>query len=307
MQNPQKRFSFAILSVIVISHVSGCSCKNAAEATPDGGKNEIIDNKQCKENLVEEYERRDRLTKQLLGDASWLAIQTDDQEAKEISDYLNNNLYTVMNVGSRFIGFDDPAGNQPIPLLFIFGNEMDESPNLTELVPNIPAFAWVMPTQPTPIMMIKDSHLSRFANALIVLHEGNHAKHFYSLPKDSPYPTTLEFAEEEVRVYEFQFRLADKVGGEKFTDLVNEQVELYKIPDLKMTDDENVKLQKKQLAIINDIFKDRGEVEQWLLYTQFLLEAKFRYIDEILPNDEKSANEIKTKVYLEMVNKGLKK
>lgn len=300
---------FTSLAILISSMMFGCECASFVQPkiADSGVQSESASNdgKHYKDRILAEYSKRQELQDKFLANAAWLARKTDDSEALEISIFLNSNVYSVINIGSNLVDFDKELRKQPVPLFILMGNEAEESEDLTNMFPEKNILGYVKPFGGVPLMVIDNKGLSKFASALIILHEGKHAKSVYSAQNEGSGANNLEIAREEVLAYEFEMRLLDKVGGIQYANLIEEQMKFYEKSAPKMKDSEAKKIYERQLVAINEIFGDNGPFEANFLWTQFTLETKFRYIDRVFP-DKNSAMDVKMTVYLENSGGGLK-
>lgn len=308
MQKLQTRFSY--FSVLFFFLIASCSCKSVPQPLPDAGNTKeatlpktLSDKaKEAKGKLIVEYQLRQQMQKRFISDACSIAKETADKEALDICAYLKANVITSMNIGSELITFDTETKNQPIPMLVVMGDELSE----IGLSLNENLIAAVLPLRPTPLMIVRVKFLSRLVGGIVVLHEGEHARFFYSLPKDSPALTPLEMALEEVRAYEFQIRLIGKIGGKKYAAVVADMVERLKKNGPPMTEEESEKLGESHFASIDEIFGTSDDAERRFFLSMIYLESKFQLVDQSLPDKELAAN-VKAAIYLSSVEGGPKK
>ena len=86
------------------------------------------------QRIEAEYKHRQEVQKEFLSAASWLAEKTDDAEAREISNLLNDNVVTYMTIGPKIVSFDHSNKKRPIPLLIVEGMSLMISPTLKQLI-----------------------------------------------------------------------------------------------------------------------------------------------------------------------------
>lgn len=285
MFNLLKRLMFVSLIIFAVLSMVGCRCQNYVQ-TPAAISADSKTNRETQ--------------KQFLAAAERLAKETGDQEAIEISEFLNSNIVTVMDVGTQLKPVGDVPAERPVPLLIVSEENLSGSDDISDFTRNENIFGVTKPFASYPLIIIKNRKLSRLSSALLILHMGCHAKSYYSYPKKVRAMVSLETVEEEVRILEFEMRLLDKVGGTKYADLVNEQVSKYLETDLPMSEEEAAALEKHQRAALIDIFGDFSAADQRYFWTRFVLETKFREFDLFLP-DKKYTSGLKELTYQEMV------
>lgn len=302
MFNPKKRLMFALFVISIIAIVAGCGCKSAAEVRPDSGafcelrtdrpKPPELSAKQYKQKVLDEYEVRKETQKLLLSDASWLAKETGDKQALEISELLEANAVTYINIGPHLVTFDVVERAHRVPMVLIMGDELKD----LEITMSDEVIAQVLPLSSTPLFLVRDMHASKLANALVILHEGEHLVFFFSLPDDAFPMARLDVAREEVRAYELEIRLLDKVGGEKYASLVNAQIDRIEKNLPPSPDDKE--FARLRDDVFNNVFEVRSAYESRYFRALLLLEANYRIIEKTLP-DKSAADNIKATMYLE--------
>ncbi|MEK7625712.1 MAG: hypothetical protein AAB467_05220 [Patescibacteria group bacterium] len=248
-------------------------------------------------------------TRLILAFGGWLAEKANDREAREVIDYLSANLYSVINIGSDIYTSENTDREHPVALFIFEGNMLTETPGLDQFLSDkSAASAWVLDTRPVPMIVFGTDGKSRFMIALMILHEGMHIMRMNSRPAGSPYDTEADVTRDEVRVYEFEMRLFDKLGGKRYAAMVNKQVTLLKknpksLDKLKtqLPQDELQKMYGEQNTELASIFDSRGANVAQMLWITFYLETRFRFIDSRVPNKEAAA-ELKANVYDNLVH-----
>ena len=259
------------------------------------------------QKIQAEYKHREEVQKEFLSATCELAEKTDDAEAREICKMMNANAVTYMPIGSNIVTFDKRNMKQPVPLLIVEGNEFDEFPNLKEMDAKINGVGYLIQGKPFPLMIVKNKEkTSKTWKAILILHEGMHVKQYYSLPSNAPPQTAKEIALDEVRAYEFEERLLDKLGGKKYTSLVIRQITRFERNKAPMSKKELDDEERKINAVFDDVFKPSGDLERRYLWYEFNLELIFRYIDSHSP-DKKIADSVKATVYLDLHRSGATK
>ena len=312
--NLQERLAFVVLMVVIASFAAACRCKSVTTSSPvdaEPGKtdrqHQSIDGSSDAflKEIQAEYKLREELRKEFLSAASRLVEKADDADARELNVWLNANIVTVVPIGSEFIRFDQSRKDQPIRLLVITGNELDKFPDLKAMDEKRNAVGYCVPYSPAPpVMLLKyNKRNSELWNALLILHEASHARYYYTFLNNAPSKTGTEDAVDvdEVLAYELEHRLLDKLGGDKYTSLIQEQVKLLRQEGPEAPEDiQSERVRKLDLAF-DEIFgpSDHDGLEREYLHYEFNLEAWFRYIDQKHP-DKKGANEEKAKKYLEL-------
>ena len=296
--------------------VTACKCKSdsqplsqlapaIATESVDSGTNQESTNIEAVRVTTDEkaeYKHRQELQKEFLDAASWLAKETDDAEARQVSIFLNKNVVTCMNVGSKIVTLDKSNKNNPIALFIVTGNELDELPALQKIDAQNNYMAYFLPFRPTPLMVLKyNLQTAKIWKALVILHEGSHARRFYSLPSDAPPPTEIEYALDEVRAYELEQRLLNKLGGEKYAALVQKRLaELVQSESIPWSI-EQVDSDRDFNAGFDSIFGATNESERSALWFVFNLEVVFKYIEQNLP-DQELADHIKAETFLDLLH-----
>ena len=306
--NLQKRFAFVVVA-LTTSFVFGCSCKGPPSASPTATQKDFSATRHETEDketaqLMAEYKHHQDIQKEYLSDASWLAEKTDDAEARAVSDFLIANVITYINIGSELVTFDQSTKEHPIKLLIITEDELGRLPSLKKLDKNDIFTALFIPDRPLPLMIVKSSEnsTSELMRAKTILHEGSHAMHYYSLPSDAPAETVLESALDEVHAYELEHRLLNKLGGKRYTSLVEEQVGLIERRELSMTKEARQERSQKYSEEFADIFMLSDENDIQAIMLEFNLEVGFKFLEQNIP-DKDLANNEKADMYIRILSK----
>ena len=246
----------------------------------------------------EAYRLSDELRRRFVRETCSFADSIDDAEAKEICADLRDNTVTAIVRNGRLV-LPRSADRKPNMIYTIIASQDGERFQFNGLdSANCgKALACVVLVRPHPILIIQKPGLSKLVMSLVVLHEGLHIRFLKARSSDAGF-TKTEKAVEEVHTRELEFRLMEKLGGERYTALVNEQTDRFVETDLQMSDEELAAVTIQQRDALSEIFKDQGEFDLDQLHQSLLLDAAFRNIDGFLP--DKNLNiEAKARGYIE--------
>ncbi len=293
---------FVVMASLGVMCRAACKCAAPSVSQSANSGNEIA--VPFLGDVQADIKHRQEIQRGFLSAASWLAEITDDDEAREISNFLNSNAVTAMNIGPKLLPFGSEKKDQPFWLFIITGNELKEFPFLNAIDVAKGGVGYLVPYHPIPLMIVKyDKRASGLRNGLLILHEGSHARNYYLLQSDAASRSTTDVAFDEVHAYELEIRLLDKLGGEKYQALIQEGIRglFHPVPEAPL--EVSVERERKLNVALDDIFgpSDHLGDERKYLRGRFDLEIAFRYIDQNLLDEKEAASEMKAETYLKLM------
>ncbi|MEK7624774.1 MAG: hypothetical protein AAB467_00310 [Patescibacteria group bacterium] len=304
------RFTMISLTVVAVLSSFGCAHQGIARQIDPSAQTSDNDERLAKRDAA--YQLRNELKIMMLSDLKMLFEKTNEPKILKVSEFLDANLVTFIDYDKKIVRLDT-APREHTVLFFIFmGDELKNSPHLAGMMPPDGGWGYVMPFGPTPattipLMVVSTLRPSRLVNALLMLQAGERAMWLYTLPKDGKKLADLEIAQVEVFIHQHLMKAMDKLGGEKYAELVEEIINVLegRVPELSR--DDSARMVNRQQAVIDEIFEKPGKFERGFIWNELVLEAKFRLIDRILLPDKRSANDAKAQIYLDDIRASEKK
>ncbi len=231
---------------------------------------------------IADCKERQELQDEFVADACALAEKTDDAEARAVCDLLRTKVYTVTNIGQKFFWLEPTSKERIIPLFMIRGRELDDIPALKAIADQeVDATGYFRENPPAPllIMLKYDKSASKMRKGLQILHQGARALYFISLPYDPAPDAEIKKTQREVRAYELDHRILDKLGGDRYASLIRDRVADFDMPAAAMPMDKQKKIERKLDAELDEIFGHSDGQERQFLKYEIRLETAFRYMD----------------------------
>lgn len=203
-----------------------------AAASDAGAVAAPIPDKEVLGDPLDEYVRiesieRARLQEEYLAAADLVVKLTNNAEARSGRDLLRANVMTYVPVYDDKLRTIQEVGKKkhPIAMFMVVERDLQKFTDLRQQRDDEHQYAgYFNNTRPIPVLKVFCDPMTDFWRGLIILHEASHAQFYLRHPKLREFKVKAELASEEVRVYEFNARLLNKVGGKKYAAMLRAEV-----------------------------------------------------------------------------------